>query len=215
MLSMEQVCVIRHKVLVEKLSQRQVAHQLGISRNTVSKYLSQSEPAYRQTKPRTKPALEKVTRRIDQVLEEWQGRTTAKQRITGARVHQQLKEEGFRVGKTTVYAYLKEVRLAGAEVFIPLVYRPGEAAQVDFFEVTVEVGGQQQKAWKFLMRLMWPESDFTWLYNKQDQVSFFDGHVRAFTHFEGVPARVIYDYVSGNIIVVELSAARRVRNRKR
>jgi hypothetical protein len=31
---MDQVCVRRHKVLVEKLGQPQVAQQLGISRNT-------------------------------------------------------------------------------------------------------------------------------------------------------------------------------------
>jgi len=87
---MDQVWVIRHKVLVEKLTQREVARVLGISRNTVSKYLAQSEPAYRQQKPRKKPALDKVTRRIDELLEEWRGRTTRKQRITGERVHQQL-----------------------------------------------------------------------------------------------------------------------------
>ena len=193
MLRMDQVCVVRHKVLVEKLSQRQVAHQLGISRNTVSKYLSQSEPAYRQKNARTKPALEKVRGRIDELVEEWRGRTTPKQRITGMRIHQQLIEEGFAVGMTTVYWYLRERRLAEAEVFIPLSYHPGEVAQVDFFEVTVEVGGQQQKAWKFLMRLMCPEADFVWLYSRQDQVSFFDGHVRAFGHFQGVPRRVVYD----------------------
>src|SRR5438552_18611585 len=60
MLRMDQVCVIRHKVLVEKLTQREVARQLGISRNTVSKYLSQSEPAYQQKNARTKPVQEKV-----------------------------------------------------------------------------------------------------------------------------------------------------------
>lgn len=91
---MDQVCVIRHKVLVEKLTQREVARQLGISRNTVSKYLSQSEPAYRQKKPRTKPALEKVRGRIDELVEEWRGRTTPKQRITGMRIHRQLIEKG-------------------------------------------------------------------------------------------------------------------------
>lgn len=193
MLRMDQVCVIRHKVLVEKLSQREVARQLGISRNTVSKYLSQSKPTYRQKKPRTKPTLEKVLSRIDELFEEWRGRTTAKQRVTGERVHRQLSEEGLKVGKSTVYRYLRERRLAQAEVFIPLSYRPGDVAQVDFFEVTVEVGGQQQKAWKFLMRLMYPEADFAWLYIRQDQLSFLDGHVRAFAHFGGVPGRVVYD----------------------
>jgi predicted transcriptional regulator len=122
---MDQVCVIRHKVLIEKLTQREVARQLGISRNTVSKYLSQSEPAYQQKNARTKPAQQKVKARIDELVEEWRGRTTRKQRITGMRIHQQLIEEGFAVGMTTVYGYLRERRLAEAEVFIPLSYRLG------------------------------------------------------------------------------------------
>ena len=36
---MDQVHVVRHKVLVEGRSQRQVARELGISRVTVRKYL--------------------------------------------------------------------------------------------------------------------------------------------------------------------------------
>jgi hypothetical protein len=46
MLRMDQVHVIRHKVLREEASVRQVARELGLSRNTVSKYLDQSVPAY-------------------------------------------------------------------------------------------------------------------------------------------------------------------------
>ncbi|MFY9553239.1 MAG: hypothetical protein WAV20_05755 [Blastocatellia bacterium] len=48
-------------------------------------------------------------------MEEWRGRTTPKQGITGMRIHQQLIEEGFAVGMTTVYWYLRERRLAEAE----------------------------------------------------------------------------------------------------
>lgn len=44
MLRMDQVHIIRHKVLVEGQAIRSVARQLGVSRNTVRKYLKQSEP---------------------------------------------------------------------------------------------------------------------------------------------------------------------------
>ena len=69
----------------------------------------------------------------------------------------------------------------------------GNEAQVDFFEVTVEVGGERRKAWKFLMRLMYSGRDFVWLYDRQDQIAFLDGHMRAFVHLGGVPARIVYD----------------------
>jgi hypothetical protein len=35
--------------------------------------------------------------------------------------------------------------------------------------------------------------DFVWLYDRQDQVAFLDGHVRAFAHFGAVPQRIAYD----------------------
>ena len=47
------------------------------------------------------------------------------------------------MGITTVREYLREKRRQKQEVYIPLVYRPGECAQVDFFEVTVEEGGER------------------------------------------------------------------------
>lgn len=193
MLRMDQVHVVRHKVLVEGLSQRSVADELGISRNTVARYLGISEPVRVETKPRARPVMDHVAARIDQLLEEWRPRTTRKQRITAPRLVRQLREEGFEVGTTTVKAYLREKRRQEAEVYIPLIYRAGECAQVDFFEVTVEEGGVVRKAWKFLLRLMHSGHDFVWLYDQCNQEAFFDGHIRAFAYLGGVPARLIYD----------------------
>lgn len=195
---MDQVHVIRHKVLVEGQSRRSVARELGISRNTVRKYLEQAEPERREG-ARARPVFEAVKGRIDELLEQWSPRTTAKQRITGSRVHQQLIEEGYEVGVTTVRQYLRELRRQAQEVFIPLVYTPGECAQVDFFEVTVDVDGVRRKAWKFVVRLMYSGRDFAWLYDRCDQVAFLDGHVRAFAHFGGVPLRMIYDNLTAAV----------------
>ncbi len=72
-------------------------------------------------------------------------------------------------------------------------YAPGDLAQVDFFESFVDVNGERQKAWMFVMRLMHSGRDFAWLYPRQDQVCFLDAHVRAFEHFGAVPHRIAYD----------------------
>lgn len=199
MLRMDQVHVIRHKVLVEGLAIRRVAREMGVSRNTVRKYLQVSEPVRREKGPRARPVLEKVAPRIDELLAEWALRTTPKQRITGTRLHQELVEEGYEVGVTTVREYLREKRRQAAEVYIPLVHRPGDEAQVDFFQVTVEEDGVPRKVWKFVMRLMYSGRDFVWLYDRCDQLAFLDGHVRAFAHFGGVPRRVVYDNLSAAV----------------
>jgi transposase len=198
MLRMDQVHVIRHKVLVEGQSVRSAARQLGVSRNTVRKYLLESPPVRVESHPRPQPVLERVRSRIEALLEEWRPRTTAKQRLTGSRLHRQLVEEGFQVGVTTVRDHLRELRRRSAEVFVPLVHRPGEG-QVDFFEVTVEVGGERRKAWKFVLRLMYSGCDFVWLYDSCDQLSFLDGHVRAFGWLGWVPTRLVYDNLSAAV----------------
>lgn len=193
MLRMDQVHVIRHKVLVEGVSIRETARSMKVSRNTVRKYLQISEPRRHERTVRRRPVLDVVAPRIETLLKEWKPRTTRKQRITGSRVHRQLIEEGYRVGITTVREYLRERKRRSLEVYVPLVWHPGECAQVDYFEVTVEIAGVLSKAWKFLMRLMYSGRDFVWLYEHCDQLSFLDGHVRAFAYFEGVPARTVYD----------------------
>jgi transposase len=114
-------------------------------------------------------------------------------------VHRELQEQGHVVGATTVKTYLAERRRKAAEVYVPLVYRLGELGEVDFFEVTVEVGGERKKAWKFLMRLMASGKDFAYVYERCDQVSFLDGHVRAFEAFGGVPRRIAYDNLTAAV----------------
>jgi transposase len=100
----------------------------------------------------------------------------------------------------TVRDYLREKRRREAEVFVPLIHRPGEEAQVDFFEVTVEEDGEFRKAQKFVMRLMYSGRDFVRLYDRADQLSFLDAHIRAFAYLlGGVPNRVVYDNLSAAV----------------
>lgn len=190
---MDQVHVVRHKVLVEGQKIRRVAREMGIARNTVRKYLEQAEPRRVESAPRGRPVWEKVRARIEALLAESPRWTGGKQRLTATRLHAMLREEGHEVGVTLVKEAVSEWKRRRREVFVPLVYPPGDLAQVDFFEVIVKLAGEVIKAWLFVMRLMHSGRDFAWLYRRQDQVSFLDGHVRAFQHFACVPQRIAYD----------------------
>lgn len=196
---MDKVHVVRHKVLVEGQSIRSVAKQLGVSRNTVARYVEVSEPVRAAGRPRPRPVLEKAAPRIDELLEQWAGRVTAKQRVTGSRLHRQLVEDGCRVGVTTVREYLREQRRQKAEVYVPLVHRPGEEGQVDFFDVTAEEAGELRRAWKLVFHLPYSGRDFVWFYDSCDQLSFMDGHVRAAARFGGLPQRVVYDNLAAAV----------------
>ena len=205
---MDQVHVIRHKVLVEGRSARQVAKEFGISRRTVRKYLTEAIPIRRETQPRPRPVWETVRPRVEQLLTESVRWTGGKQRLTATRLHELLVAEGKRVGVTVVKEAVAEWKRQRREVFVPLTYRPGDLAEVDFFEVLVDVDGTRRKAWLFLMRLMYSGRDFAWIYERQDQVSFLDGHVRAFAHFAGVPARIAYDTLKAAVVRILVGGER-------
>ena len=114
MLGMDRIYVIKHKWHHEGLSIRQIARDLGVSRNTVRKYVdAEREPRRREAGKRPQPVLAKVRERIDEILREWGQRTTPKQRITGTLVHKQLLGEGYQVGSTTVRAYLAKSGVRG------------------------------------------------------------------------------------------------------
>src|SRR5688500_2320402 len=97
MLKVDQVHVIRHKVLVEGRSQRQIAKEFGISRVTVRKYVEEAVPIRKESAPRARPVWEKVSARVDALLAESAGWTGGKQQLTGTRLHELLVAEGARV----------------------------------------------------------------------------------------------------------------------
>jgi transposase len=190
---MDQVYVVRHRVLVDGQSVRQVAREMGLSRNTVKRYVDGAAPAKRAPVPRAKPARDAAEARLHALLADAPRWTGGKQRVTAARLHRMLRDDGVLVGETVVKELVREWKRQRQEVFVPLEYRAGDLAEVDFFEVLVDVGGERRKAHLFVMRLMHSGRDFAWLYPRQDQTCFLDGHVRALQHLGAVPHRIAYD----------------------
>jgi transposase len=193
MLEVTDVHVLRHKVLVEGLSQREVARQLGVSRRTIKRYLRDDvQPGVRKEEgPRPRPVQDAICSQVFDLLAT--ARTTRKQKLTAPVVREQLLAAGFDASERSVRRVMREWRRRRTEVFVPLQYAAGDLAEVDFFEVRVVLDGQETKAWMFVMRLMYSGRDFAWLYRWTDSACFLDGHVRAFAHFGAVPARILYD----------------------
>jgi transposase len=210
MLRMDQVHVVRHKVLVEGRPIRSVAREMGIARNTVKHYLEHPVPIRVEAAPRARPVWSKVAERLQQLLAEAPQWTGGKQRLTAARLHAMLLSEGYVVGVTTVKAAVAEWKRRRREVFVPLVYPAGDLAEVDFFEVLVDLRGKRQKLWMFVMRLMHSGRDFACLYTRQDQTSFLDGHVRAFEHFGCVPQRIAYDNLKAAVTKLLVGSERQL-----
>jgi transposase len=62
----------------------------------------------------------------------------------------------------------------------------------------------------FVMRLMHSGRDFAWLYPRQDQTCFLDGHVRAFAHFGAAPHRIAYDNLKAAVTKILVGSERQL-----
>ena len=75
---------------------------------------------------------------------------------------------------------------------MPLIHRPGEA-QVDFGQALVKMNGILRKVHFFVMALPYSDGFFVKAYDRECTETFWDGHVKAFEFFGGVPRRISYD----------------------
>ncbi len=116
---------VRRAVRVEGQSQRAVAREFGLSRDTVRKMLQYAvPPGYQRQQPIKRPKLGPWLGVIDAILNDDKQRPV-KQRHTSKRIFERLKEEhGFTGGYTIVKEYVRVATLRGQEVFVPLVHRP-------------------------------------------------------------------------------------------
>ena len=131
---MELYAEVRRSVYVEGLSERAAARRFGLARETVRKMLRyRVPPGYRRQQPVRCPKLDAFTGVIDQILRDDQHRPK-KQRHTAKRIWERLRtEHAFQGGYTIVKDYVRQQKLGGQEMFVPLVHPPGDA-QADFGE---------------------------------------------------------------------------------
>ena len=182
----------------EELSIRALADRHGVHRRTVRQALASATPPARKVPERDRPVMgphEDLVRgwlRADR-------EAPKKQRHTARRVWQRLvEEEGAGVAESTVRDFVRQVKaeLAGEQLpSVPITqeHLAGAEAEVDFGEFYVDIDGQRIRVWLFVMRLSCSAKAFAMCFAHQAQEAFFEGHVLAFEHFDGVPGRIRYD----------------------
>jgi hypothetical protein len=75
---------------------------------------------------------------------------------------------------------------------MPLLHRVGEA-QVDFGYALARISGVMRKVGFFVMVLPHSDAFFVMAFERECTESYWEGHVRAFESFGGVPTRISYD----------------------
>ncbi|MDN3651674.1 IS21 family transposase [Thalassotalea ponticola] len=197
---MSLLSVLRRWHFKDGKSQRQIARETGLSRNTVKKYLEQDcvEPNY--------PKRETVSK-LDEykdILSKWldkDSKRRRKERRTAKRLHKELVELGFTGSYDRVCAFVRqwreEKKIAAhglnKKVFVPLEFAPGEAFQFDWGENYAYVGHRKIKLQVAHFKLSHAKAFFLRAYLTQTHEMLFDAHQQAFRVFGGVAERGIYD----------------------
>ncbi|MCA9940043.1 MAG: IS21 family transposase [Anaerolineales bacterium] len=186
---------IRQAYHVEGKSMRQIAQELKHSYWTIRKALASAEAEkYTLSQPRPAPVLGPYRAEIERLLAE-EAKLPPKQRYTSGKIYRLLHEQGYRGSQSGLRRYVGQRRraLKRPKVFIPLEFDPGQDAQVDWGEATVEIASEPVKVQLFVMRLCYSRKTFVMAFPRQKQEAFFAGHVAAFNYFQGVPHTLTYD----------------------
>ena len=203
---------------------RTIVKSLGISRNTVRKYvrlakqagLRRGEPLPSRERlvdilyiPGPQPASSgPATSQLSPFhaqLEAW----FKEKDMTAKQAWRLLREEhGLQVGYTTVKSYVRtHIRKIGKALTVRMETPPGHQAQVDFGYVGLMFdpqAGRRRKAWAFIMVLSHSRHRFVRFVFGQDSATWIDCHRRAFEFFGGVPETVVLDNLKAGVIKADI-----------
>src|SRR5437660_1102917 len=217
MLVVETVARIRREHFAKGKTIREIARDLGVSRNTVRKVLRSGETSFeyeRNVQPR--PKLGGWTTELDELLESNSAKP-AREQLTLIRLVEDLRERGYDGGYDAVRRYArrwaKQRGQATAAAYVPLSFAPGEAYQFDWSHEVVLLSGVTVIVKVAHVRLCHSRMLFVRAYPRETQEMVFDAHDRAFALFKGSCGRGIYDNMKTAVETVFVGKGR-VYNRR-
>ncbi len=171
------------------LSRRHIARHLGISRDTVKKYIENPQACEeRNAGPKRRSLLDPYAAHIDAWLSEDSG-------YSAAWIYERLCTLGFTGSYDIVRRRVKAQKEKKNRIaYMRFETEPGFQAQVDFGEFQVERSdGEIDKYFLFAMILGYSRLQYGEFVRHCDLPTFLDCHMRAFDYFGGVTAELLYD----------------------
>lgn len=195
MIEMVQYEYIRFLYFNQKKSQRAIAREMRIHRETVKRAIKNPEQKYNLNVERNKPVNGAFEDRIKQLVE-YNFKQPKNQQLTKTRMHELLCEEGY-TGSYSSFTYQTrqiedELGLNTKDAYLKLIPLKG-SMQVDFGEIYVMQNGAPRKMHVFCAKLCYSKGEFIKAFPQQKTEFFFDGLVSAFAFFGGVPKKIIFD----------------------
>lgn len=174
-------------------SQRAIAKKLGLSRNTVSKYLASGEkPQYKAVERHSE--LEPYHQMIEDLLS-WEN-------YSASRIHGLIQNSGFKGSYQSTKRYVRLVKEERERIaYVRFETLPAYQGQVDFAEFKItNPDGTEETLYCFSMVLGFSRHMYMELVSDCRMPTFLECHMRAFDFFGGVPAELVYDNLKQVVI---------------
>lgn len=163
---------------------REIAREMGVSRNTVRRYLRDGEAGrYKPRPPRpTKldPFKGYVIERLGAAAAEW---------IPASVLLMELRERGYPGGYTMLKRFVASLKAKQVEPVIRFETGPGEQMQVDW--AVIRRGSNRLSV--FVAALGWSRAAYVEFVTDERVETLIEAHENAFLAFGGTPREVLYD----------------------
>lgn len=165
--------------------QKDIAEELGVHPKTVSRALKRGSAPERRGRGR-KSKLDPYKKRVDGWLEEgiW----------NGVVILRMLEELGYEGGISIVRDYIRPKRpLRKSRATVRFETPPGRQLQSDWGTTETRLGGVPQRVEFIVNTLSYSRRFHFWCTDSQDAEHTYEGLVRSFEYFSGVPREVVVD----------------------
>jgi transposase len=174
---------------------RQISRTTGLSRNTVRRYLRESDPPRYAPRPKRPSILDPykdyLTTRLDAVPE-----------LDATVLLREIQARGYPGAITTLKDFVRPLRaerLRLEELTVRYETAPGEQGQVDWAEFGRLPDGR--KLYALLVVLGWSRTQFVHFTTRMTLQELLFGLVLAFEYFAGFPKKLLFDNL-GSVVLV-------------
>jgi transposase len=184
MLSKEDYAVI--KALTKRgVYQKDIASELGVHRKTVSRALKR-EGAPEGKRRRRGSKLDPYKETVDRLLREnvW----------NAVVILREIQAEGYEGGITILREYVAPKRaLRPSRATVRFETDPGQQLQTDWGEIKTAIAGEETKVHFEVNLLGYSRRFHFWCTDSEDAEHTYEGLIRSFEYFGGVPKEVLVD----------------------
>jgi len=193
----ESIARIRRMYYVDGKGIRAIGRELNISKNTVKKVIRSDATKFELAKyTKNKPALGEYLVMLNQLLEE-NKKEPLRLRMTARKLYEHLGKSGYQGSYESVNLIVREFRRShegkGKQVFIPLVFEPGEAFQFDWGEEEICLNGKITRVKAARIKLCYSRHSLVVVYPNEQLEMVMAAHEEAFKFFAGCCKNGIYD----------------------